>query len=125
MFLVKNKLFHVCVTIPTIIAIYYFGFVASDIYTSESQFQVRTSEKQAFSGLGAFLKSSGFVRSTDDAYTVENYILSRDAMNILNERLKIKQKFSVCSIWLKKQKKMKEENFQWEIYGKYLFGDLL
>lgn len=98
MFLVKNKLFHICVTIPTIIAIYYFGFVASDIYISESQFLVRTSEKQALSGLGAFLKSSGFVRSTDDAYTVENYILSRDAMNILNEKLKIKQKFSDLNI---------------------------
>lgn len=98
MFFVKNKLFHVCVTIPTIIAIYYFGFVASDIYTSESQFLVRTSEKQALSGLGAFLKSSGFVRSTDDAYTVEKYILSRDAMNIANEKLKLKQKFSDLNI---------------------------
>ena len=98
MFLVKNKLFHICVTIPTIAAIYYFGFVASDIYTSESQFLVRTAEKQALSGLGAFLKSSGFVRSTDDAYTVENYILSRDAMNVLNDKLKIKQKFSDFNI---------------------------
>lgn len=60
MFLVKNKLFR-AFTIPTIAAIYYFGFVASDIYTSESQFLVRTAEKQALlSGLGAFLKSSGF-----------------------------------------------------------------
>lgn len=98
MFFVKNKFFHLCVTIPTIIAIYYFGFVASDIYISESQFIVRTSEKQTLSGLGTFLKNTGFARSMDDAYAVENYILSRDAMGILNENLKIKQKFSDLSI---------------------------
>ena len=55
MSLLRNKLFHACVTVPTLVASVYFGLIASDVYISESRFIVRTAEKQAFSGLGAIL----------------------------------------------------------------------
>lgn len=98
MSLLKSKLFHTCVSLPTLLAIAYFGFVATDVYISESRFIVRTTEKSAVSGLGAILKSSGFVRSQDDAYTVQDYIQSRDVMVLLDEKLKIKNKFSDITI---------------------------
>lgn len=98
MSLLKNKLFHACVTVPTLVASVYFGLIASDVYISESRFIVRTAEKQAFSGLGAILKGSGFVRSQDDAYTVQDYIHSRDVMALLDEKLRIKEKFSAPEI---------------------------
>lgn len=95
----KNKLFLICVFIPTLIAGIYYGLIASDVYISQSSFVVRTPEKQGGSSLlGTVLKNTGFTRSQDDAYTVEDYILSRDAMNLLNQKLDIKSKFSSKSI---------------------------
>lgn len=95
----KNKLFLACVFFPTLIAGIYYGLIASDIYISQSSFVVRTPEKQGGSSLlGTVLKNTGFTRSQDDAYTVEDYILSRDAMNLLNKKLNIKSKFSDKSI---------------------------
>lgn len=90
----KNKLFIICVFFPTLIAGIYYTLIASDVYISQSSFVVRTPEKQGSSILGSVLKNTGFAKSQDDAYTVENYITSRDAMRLLNEKLNIKEKFS-------------------------------
>ena len=40
--ILSNWLFLVTVAIPTVIAIVYYGFLASDIYISESKFVVRS-----------------------------------------------------------------------------------
>jgi capsular polysaccharide transport system permease protein len=37
-----NRLFLLTVVLPTLIAVLYFGFIASDVYLSESRFVVRT-----------------------------------------------------------------------------------
>lgn len=92
--LFKNKLFIICVFIPTLLTSIYYGLIASDVYISESSFLIRTPQKQASSSLGMILGSAGFGRSQDDAYTVEDYIKSRDAMNVLNDALGIKSSFS-------------------------------
>lgn len=89
-----NKLFLVTVFIPTLIAVIYFGLMASDIYISESRFVVRSQEQQNVSPLGMLLRGTGFARSQDDAYTVQNYILSRDAMQSLDKDFRIKEQYS-------------------------------
>lgn len=96
MSLLKNKLFYLCVVIPTLIALLYYGLFASDVYTSESRFIVRSAGNQSASAsaLGSFLQDTGFSSSTSDAYSVENYILSRSAMGVLIKDLSIKEKFS-------------------------------
>jgi capsular polysaccharide transport system permease protein len=96
--LFRNKLFLLCVFFPTLIASVYFGLIASDVYISESSFVIRTPEKQSSSALGLILKGAGFTRSQDDAYTVEDYIKSRDAMNVLNHDLGLKEKFSAPNV---------------------------
>lgn len=90
----KNKLLFATTIIPTIISILYYGFVASDVYISESRFVVRSQEKQATSPLGMILKSTGFSKSQDDSYTVQDYILSRDALAQLEIDLKVRESFS-------------------------------
>jgi len=91
--LYKNKLFIIVVAIPTLISVVYFSFIASKIYISESTLVIRTPEKASISGLGQILQGVGFGTSQNDSYTVKDYMLSRDAMQILNKQLDLKTKF--------------------------------
>ncbi len=90
----KNKLLLFTVIIPTLIAIIYFGFIASDVYVSESKFVVRSPQKQSASGLGVLLQTAGFTKAQDDVYAVHDYIMSRDAMNALDQKFKLKEMYS-------------------------------
>lgn len=75
-----DTLFMVTVVVPTIIAVLYFGLLASDIYISEARFVVRSPEKQTSTALGAVLGASGIGTSGDKSYTVVEYVRSRDAL---------------------------------------------
>jgi capsular polysaccharide transport system permease protein len=79
-----DRLFIVAVVIPTIVAVLYFGFLASDVYVSESQFVIRSPDKQSMTGLGVLLKSSGFSSADDEVYAAQDYVHSRDALRALN-----------------------------------------
>jgi len=96
--LFQNKLLLITTIIPTALAILYFGLIASDVYISESRFVVRSPEKQSTSPLGLMLKGAGFSKAQDDSYTVQDYVLSRDALKALDEELKIKDAYSSSSI---------------------------
>lgn len=94
-----NKLFLLSVAIPTALATFYYGFYAADIYISESRFVLRSPQKQTQSGIvGALLQGTGFSRSQDDAYSVHDYIKSRDALNTLDESLKLKDTYSKSTV---------------------------
>lgn len=89
----SHRLFWLTVVLPTLIAIVYYGFIAADVYISESRFVVRSPERQTASPLGMLLKGTGFTRSQDDSYTVQDFILSRDAMRALDEKLNLRSAF--------------------------------
>ncbi|MGA7181519.1 MAG: capsule biosynthesis protein [Thiobacillaceae bacterium] len=88
-----NRLLLVTVLLPTLLAIVYFGFIASDVYISESRFIIRSPEQQSASPLGFILKGAGFTRSQDDSYTVQDFIESRDAMRALHEQMNLRKAF--------------------------------
>lgn len=102
----KNKAFKyftdpllwLCVIIPTICLTIYYGFIASDVYISESKFVIRSPDKQSVSGLGVVLKSIGFNNASDDSYIVRDYLDSRDAVKTLDKTLKIRQKYASQSV---------------------------
>lgn len=89
-----NGLFLLTVVAPTLLAALYFGLMASDVYISESRFVVRSPERQSASPLGLVLKSAGFSRAQDEIYTVQDYILSRDALKELNDQLHLGKAFA-------------------------------
>lgn len=89
-----NWLFLLTVVVPTAASIVYFGLMASDVYLSESRFVVRSPDRQAASPLGLLLRGAGFSRAQDDSYTVQDYVLSRDALKVLNEKLSLGKSFS-------------------------------
>ncbi len=88
-------LFVACVLIPTSLAVIYYGLIASDVYTSESRYIVRTQAKQAPTGLASLLvggESGGLSGNAMSA--VGEYALSRDAMNALNDKGRLEQIYS-------------------------------
>ena len=89
-----NTLFVLTVALPTALAVVYFGFIASDVYTSESSFVVRSPEKPSASTLGVLLKGAGFSSARDESYTVQNYILSRDALGVLTAELSLDKAYA-------------------------------
>jgi capsular polysaccharide transport system permease protein len=93
-FFAKNKILWLTVIIPTILAIIYYGLIASDVYISESRFVVRSPQRQTQTGLNALLAGTGFSRSQDDTYSVHDFVLSRDALKELDEKLGIRKLFS-------------------------------
>src|ERR1700675_2639974 len=92
----RHFLFVLLVLAPTVGGILYYGLIASDVYVSESRFLVRNPQHQAPSGLvGQLLQSTGITpHSQDDTYSVRDYILSRDALKELNEKLDLRKSFS-------------------------------
>jgi capsular polysaccharide transport system permease protein len=88
------RLLILTVVLPTLISGIYFGFLAADVYISESRFVVRSPERAASSPLGLLLKGAGFSRSQDDSYTVYDYILSRDALTVLEKEFQLSKAFS-------------------------------
>lgn len=77
-------LFLATVVVPVLASILYFGFLASDVYVSESRFVVRTPDKPAASGLGVFLQTAGFTNASDEVNAAQSYATSRDALRAIN-----------------------------------------
>ena len=93
-----NGLFLLTVVLPTILATLYYGFIASDVYVSESRFVVRSPDKPAASGLGILLKTAGFSNAGDEIYAAHDYVESRDALRAMNRGRAVEHAYSRPSI---------------------------
>jgi capsular polysaccharide transport system permease protein len=96
----RQWLFVAMVLAPTLGAVVYYGLIASKVYVSESRFLVRNSQHQSSSGLvGDLLQSTGLGGHSDnDSYSVHDYILSRDALKELDDKLDLRKSFSNADI---------------------------
>lgn len=91
--------FWLIVALPTVLSIFYYGFIAADQYVSASNFVVRSPQKNtSVSGLSAVLQGVGFSRSQDDAHVVTQYMLSRDAVVTLDKEMDLRDKFRRAGI---------------------------
>jgi capsular polysaccharide transport system permease protein len=90
--------FVLIVLLPTLLAATYYGLVASDVYISESRFVVRNPQRPSATGLGALLQGTGFSRSQDDTYAVHDFMLSRDALQELQQKFDLRSVYSRTSI---------------------------
>jgi capsular polysaccharide transport system permease protein len=95
----RHWLFVVMVAAPTVASVLYYVLVASDVYVSESRFLVRSPQHQTPSGLvGQLLQGSGISHSQDDTYAIRDYILSRDALKELDDKLNLRAAFSSTDV---------------------------
>lgn len=90
------QIFVFVVIIPTLMASYYYLIIASDIYISEAKFAIRSSSGNATAGfLDTVMGSTGGTDySNEDGYIVREYILSRDMLEVLEQRLQMNQHYS-------------------------------
>lgn len=86
-------LFVVVFLLPTMLAALYYGLIASDRYVSEAQFIVRGVNTQQLGGLSVLLRTFGIDRSNDDAYAIQDYIESRDAVEDLSDTIDLRAVF--------------------------------
>lgn len=77
------------VLLPTILAVIYYGFLATPRYVSEARFVIRAASKapSLASGLDSILQLAGLSHSQDDAYAVRDFMTSRDAVTQLKAKL--------------------------------------
>jgi len=77
-------MFMLVVVLPVMAAIVYYGFLASDVYVSESEFVVRSPQKASISPLGAMLQTAGVGNASAEADAAQSFAVSRDALRGLN-----------------------------------------
>lgn len=91
-----NSLFTVIVIVPTLLATVYFGLIASDRYVSVASFVVRSASSHGSAGsLGSFLKVTGIVQSQDDAFAVHEFMISREAVREVEEKLPLRKMYAL------------------------------
>jgi capsular polysaccharide transport system permease protein len=89
-----NLMFAVIVVLPVSLATIYYTLIASDIYVSEAKFIVRGVKGQTIGGLASFFRTLGIARAEDDAFAVQNFIRSRDAVLDLKKKFPLEKMYS-------------------------------
>jgi capsular polysaccharide transport system permease protein len=91
-----NRLFFAIVVVPTLLTMFYYGLFATDRFVSEASFVVRTASSQSSGGgLGSFLKITGVSQSQDDTYAVHEFMLSREAVRQIEEKLPLRSMYGI------------------------------
>jgi len=70
---------------PTALTAIYFFLIAAPMYASEAEFVVRTPAHQQMGSLTSLLQGTGISRAPDDVYSVNDFVLSRDAIKALEK----------------------------------------
>ena len=80
-----DRLFAIFVLVPTLLATFYFGFLALDVYISESRYVVRSPERPSASSVGLILAGAGFSNAGEEAGAAKSFLESREALTAINK----------------------------------------
>jgi capsular polysaccharide transport system permease protein len=84
----------VFVLLPTLIVAWFYYFVATPLYTTQSEFIIQTADAPASpGGIGGLLSGTAMATS-QDSVTVQSYLQSREAMRRLDDDLGFRAHFS-------------------------------
>lgn len=92
----KRRWFLLAVALPTLLAAFYYGLVASDIYISESRFVIKSPDQKRgqVSTLANLVQTTGLSGGQEQTNEVLTYVRSRDALTALEKTVDIRDKFS-------------------------------
>lgn len=92
----RHRWFVLFVIMPVVMATIYFGFIASDIYVSESRFVIRSPGQRSAqtSTLANLIQTTGFSMGQEQTNQVLDYVRSRDALRDLQKKINVNQKYS-------------------------------
>jgi capsular polysaccharide transport system permease protein len=80
-----QRLFRWWVGVPTLLAVLYYGLIASDYYQSVAKFSIQSTDQAAVASLDTLIGTLPGVGSNQDALMVKDYILSRDVLARLDK----------------------------------------
>ncbi|MCP5149649.1 MAG: hypothetical protein H6982_02780 [Chromatiales bacterium] len=91
--------FLLLVGIPTLVSAAYYGLLASDIYISETRYAIRSGDDTPAAGLlSSVFGGSAGSSTSNDTIIVRDYILSRDMLRALQERLDLFAHYSSADV---------------------------
>ncbi|NLR72474.1 capsule biosynthesis protein [Novosphingobium sp. ERN07] len=85
---------------PTLLATLYFGFIASDVFVSESRFVVKSPDQKRsqVSSLANLIQTTGLSGGQEQTNEILGFVQSRDALKGLERDAGIRQKFAASQI---------------------------
>jgi capsular polysaccharide transport system permease protein len=86
----RNWLFLSIVVAPFVVVAAYLLLFAADRYQAEARFVVRSPGLSANAAVGALISGGSMIKSVDDSYAINSYILSHDALDRLETKLDIR-----------------------------------
>jgi capsular polysaccharide transport system permease protein len=83
------------VGLPTLLATIYYGFIASDVYVSQSRFVIKAPGQKSMptTTLANLIQTSGFVGGEQETKEIMDYIRSRDALADLQRQMNIRARY--------------------------------
>jgi capsular polysaccharide transport system permease protein len=95
-FLYRNRWFIAVVGLPTLLAIFYYGLIASDQYVSDSRFIVknRSEKSSAMPSIASLIQTTGLSAGQEQTNEVMDYIQSRNALSDLQTKFNIKAAYA-------------------------------
>ncbi|GBD57556.1 capsule biosynthesis protein [Gluconobacter wancherniae] len=91
----RRVVFLLMVVLPTLLAIIYYGLIASPQYVSQADFIVRGQTPQTPGLLAGILSSGGATGGSEDTYAVQDYVMSRDAAQLLLKTQDLSHVFNI------------------------------
>lgn len=87
----------VFVFLPTLVALWYYGGVATPLYATNSEFVIKKQETQGAAGISGLFQGTG-IATQQDSTTVQSFLQSREAMQRLDADHGFKSHFSEAEI---------------------------
>lgn len=83
------------VGLPTLLATIYYGFIASDVFVSQSRFVIKAPGQKSMptTTLANLIQTSGFVGGEQETKEIMDYIRSRDALADLQQQINIRARY--------------------------------
>jgi capsular polysaccharide transport system permease protein len=84
------------VGLPTLLGMVYYGLIASDVYTSESRFVIKSPGQKGMqtTTLASLIQTTGFSSGKDQTQEVLEFIQSRDALKALDAKIGVRKRYS-------------------------------
>lgn len=95
-----GRVFRLWVGIPTLLAAFYYGLIASDYYQSEAKFSIQSTDQAAAASLDTLIGTLPGIGSDKDSLMVKDYILSRDVLARLDQEHAFLAHYQEAGDWL-------------------------
>lgn len=93
--LYRRRWFLLFVVAPTLVATIYYGFIASDVYVSQSRFVIKAPGQKPMptGSLASLISTGGFSGGEQETKEVLDYVRSRDALADLQRQINIRARY--------------------------------